>query len=65
MHTERSAKRDDQIARLRRAQTCSNENMPARRADFFHYLYYLCIFLHFLFYKVKNINASLEVEKLC
>ena len=45
---ERSAKRDDQIARPRRAQTCErselrtkraarearNENVPAKRADF-------------------------------
>ena len=46
---ERSAKRDDQIARPRRAQTCERselrakraareareENVPAKRADFF------------------------------
>ena len=30
---ERSAKRDDRIARPRRAQTC-DENVPAKRADF-------------------------------
>ena len=47
---ERSAKRDDRIARPRRAQTCKrselrakraarkarDENVPAKRADFFY-----------------------------
>ena len=33
---ERSAKRDDRIARPRRAQTCErDENMPAKRPGFF------------------------------
>ena len=41
---ERSAKRDDRIARPRRAQSCAlkaarearDENVPAKRADFFN-----------------------------
>ena len=44
---ERSAKRDDRIARPRRAQTCelrakrAMRNVPAKRADFFSIFLFL------------------------
>ena len=35
---ERSAKRDDRIARPRRAQTCERSELRAKRADFYYQL---------------------------
>ena len=37
---DRSAKRDDQIARPRRAQACERSELRAKRADFFILFYF-------------------------